>query len=641
MKISKILFISTIVFITTTTGIILEQISSGGIFSTVSLSVVINDDKNDFRVIPFRKSVKGYYQAFDSTAEKNQWVVTKGTTAEIGLILEKSRLRDLNKVQIEIGLQKFKFESTEILSWEIIDAPSTIIGSTPKDIFLKVPSVVFSPSLLRSFLPIINWNIQFSFIGIIIFISLCIVFILLLYYFSTLQGTTNLFFQKDAFNSYTIYALPFIGFGFSLYLIFTFASSLFWMDQIALISTLEHWESDDLQFSHLWEQHNEHRVFTTKVVFMLLTFVKPFNNYLMTGVGQFFQLIAALLIVKAFMKSPVNKNTSKVKILISVFIVSAIIFSPAHIENTIFPFHQQWHLSFLGSVLTCYGASQNKSAYSRSFAFWFGLILWFLSSPSWIVVIPTIFTWRLYDHILNENRIILNDFIRREWRSFSVLIFVSMILLAFYFTNWHSVADRSFLVALTRPVAVSKFFFSVLGNQIPLPYLSTLAGVGIFSISIFCLWYNAFKRRVIQNDIIILFIIISWGLAFITAVGRVDGGSPIYSRYVNMSSLIWIACLYIAFTNFEKLSYLVNRVIVTICISLLSVQLLFGFYMGNSYKKQVEIDYALLKKSLKEKDASALKYSMIYSNLDKKDTRDKILSQYQWLINNGYFELKK
>lgn len=299
-------------------------------------------------------------------------------------------------------------------------------------------------------------------------------------------------------------------------------------------------------FNDFFSQHNEHRLFFPRIIFVILAFASKWN----IKIELFCSIFLAILIFLLFYKiSDFNrKNTSDRLFHVTNILICYLTFSYSQWENWLWGFQIALfliNLCLIGAifVITCLpNISLNKRiaiaailCFIASFSSAHGLL-------TWLALVPAI--------IFSKDNLKDNIKIITIWMG---LFFLSGFIYSIGYVKPGGHPSLSFL--LQSPLAGINYFFSLLGS--PLLAITINPNISIFiGLIIFTLWviiniytYINHKKAFIQNFIpwfsLGLFVIL---FDCVTTVGRVGFGLPqsLSSRYTTIGVLLIISLIQIS-----------------------------------------------------------------------------------------------
>lgn len=534
-------------------------------------------------------------------------------------------LSPLGKLTIEFNeTDKFIFQIDAIeRNWHKAVLPEQVKTYEGMSIF-EVPSKVMASSTLHKIYPIINWSLlNFSFSGLFIII-LASVFLTPIIFIATTK-TQSL---SNRYSGSIPFIIPVLGFVASCFFISQYGVNFYWMDSLAFYNLASLNEADKINWQALWAQHNEHRILLVRIIYLFISIWKPFNLLILTYVNQLLILIATLFLIFKI------KNLKKSNTVLLSLLTTYFFFTPAHMENTLLPFHGQWHGFMIGSVLVLVIASDQKY-FMKSALLWVGLFAAYASMPTWVCLPMTIISAMFIENISIGGEKIQKS----QLKHFFMFGCITILMFAYYMKGWVPVSVSPLDGFFTDTKRFFIFFFQMLGNQISQPQIAMLSGFIIFSFGLWLIYKKIQGKIYFPTFLLYLFFFsINWSL--ITAIGRSTAGSAAISRYAFISTGIWLSILSVILLNWNIFPGIIKKVYVFGLLVLFSLQNLIGFSNGRGIYRVVSSDFELVKKAMLTNNPAFLKHSQINPTIDLVNNakiREDLLSQYKFLIAKGYW----
>lgn len=278
----------------------------------------------------------------------------------------------------------------------------------------------------------------------------------------------------------------------------------------------------------LWEQHNEHRIVLSKLLFLI-------NMYLANGTTPFLEIIELGLAASMACLLVLFSQKIVAGPLLSILNLSiiALCFSMGQEQNFSSVFQSQFFLVYVLPLMCMYFAHravQDGRDHWRNFAIsTVCAVLSALSMANGVFAVPMLLVYGILMNI--------------GWRRIAILVMVSALVFVTYLYNYHSVQGHTDpLTAIRHPIALLEFVCVYMGH-------SMLVGFVIILASIYAFGYYLSKRKSHSAETALLgfigFVILS---AFITALGRVGFGQDAArsSRYAT-PAIAMIASLFILY----------------------------------------------------------------------------------------------
>ncbi len=324
------------------------------------------------------------------------------------------------------------------------------------------------------------------------------------------------------------------------------------MDQWNFVSILGKFYQGTLSIRDLWLQHNEHRLVFPQIVMLLLAEVSRWNiSYELA-----FSLFLAVGILSILVWQIRNTETRlQVRLRWLLPIVSVMVFSLAQGENWLWGFELQVFMNVLAVVagLVLLGQPAHRWAFFgaillgiiATYSFANGVLYWFLG-------LFTLLLLAIDDRRLRTSRLVL-------WAATAILTIGS------YMYDYHTPGQHpSLLVALQQPLLYLQYVLVYLGIPVTVGSSQCVAyglacdqvaavavAAGVSGLVLFGLIIAWLARRIPPTVLAPYIGIGLYGVlsAFLTGIGRVGFGidQAMASRYVTISSLMWIALVSMLF----------------------------------------------------------------------------------------------
>lgn len=345
-------------------------------------------------------------------------------------------------------------------------------------------------------------------------------------------------FPKTKILLLVAYSLPVI-------LVFWFVSTFsvnvpYWIDEWQQVEFFEKIYRGTANFGDFFEQHNEHRIFFPKIIFIILALSSKWNIKLET----YFSLLLALvnfLILYRIAICTYNKD-NKILFHLFNFTICIVNFSLIQSENWLWGFQIAWFLIntclllavFILTVPTNLHPNSRLSLASlccfiASFSLAHGLL-------SWLALLPSVY--------LVEGR--------SKQKKIRVLVWIVLFVfcVAIYSIGYEkpSTLPNIFFI-FQQPLIASEYFFSIIGFSLGKnswnPIITGLIILLLFS------FFNIFCFKHYQSEFVnkaVPWLSLGWFailFALMTTVGRSGFGveQATSSRYVTVSILLVISCL--------------------------------------------------------------------------------------------------
>ena len=320
-----------------------------------------------------------------------------------------------------------------------------------------------------------------------------------------------------------------------------FSSIPFWDMWNGTLGFVQRFEDDPR--GALFEQHNEHRIVLTRLLFLL--------EYKVFGGSSLFLIVVnylcAIAICTTFWRSLIVINrdrTPKLHVAVAGLLLTAWLFLWAQHENLTWAFQSQFFLAQLVPLFACLALGR-AILENSPFGLWFliAVVAGFVSlgtMANGVAALP----------LLAVGAAVF----RMGWVRFGILTVAAVFSVALYFNGYHSISGHGSLSEslLTDPIGLLAFVFRYLGS--PFYYIfgmnrvahliAILAGASmVFVAAGICLQVLRGRRLHHVSSGLLLFIVFVGFTAFVTAGGRLMIGDNVAfaSRYTTPALMAWAA----------------------------------------------------------------------------------------------------
>ena len=289
------------------------------------------------------------------------------------------------------------------------------------------------------------------------------------------------------------------------------------------------------EWQALWDAHNEHRIFLTKLLFLA-------DLNLLDGTTRFLWIVNLVLaglitlILLAFLR---EVPQGKAFVWMPAFLV-AVSFSELQKENFYWSFQSQFFLAFLLPFAALYFALLSLTRPDRSTAYFAastGLgILSIGSMANGIFALPVLAVYALLT--------------RMSWQRVALLAVLSVVGFLVYFHGLPDKADSPSVLQVLqeKPSRFIRYVFTYLGGPFGKlgKIVATLAGLFLVVLAVRAAWRHIPRGRASAAEIALLgfmgYILLT---ALVTAIGRVNFGvgQATSSRYATPNVMNWCALL--------------------------------------------------------------------------------------------------
>jgi hypothetical protein len=332
-----------------------------------------------------------------------------------------------------------------------------------------------------------------------------------------------------------------------LFMIFTSVDTPY-EDQWDIVPIIEKSINGNLTFNDLFSQHNEHRIFFPKLVMIQLAKLTSWQiGYelilnVILGIG-----ICIILLYQIHKTSYFSKYGS-----INILLPLAALFtlSVNQWENWLWGFQMQIFMAVLLVILGIILITQSGLSGRRIvLAFFLGIIALYSFSNAIIFLILCPFVIIVHPD--------LKGMTRKKIIYIGLWIAASIILLASYLYGYHTPASHgSLLDFLMKPLEFICFILKYIGASLSGLNRNALV-LGAFGIVVlFITIFRLIKYKIRLKIVLPYLAMISYSLlsAVLTGIGRINGGSPMSSRYRTISNIFWIGLIVLIFIVWKKSS---------------------------------------------------------------------------------------
>ena len=335
-------------------------------------------------------------------------------------------------------------------------------------------------------------------------------------------------------------------------------------------------KSSQGDWSVWWQQHNEHRIILSKILFWMdinwfggLSMFLIAINYLIVFVSA----LTLCLIFKAYSNEPLRRST----ILLEIFIFGWL-FQWMQYQNFVWGFQSQFLLVQLLPLCAFFFLAKSDPSpinFDRNFliACAFG-VLSIGTMANGLIVLPMMIVYSLYT--------------KQSKYRIGLLLILALVCMYFYLADYKSPGNHGsfFSTAMHDPWGLAKYAFVYLGS--PFYYLSRELGISValFSGVIFIIFYVTIVSQTVfcvaRNPIkiaLLFYIAFLVFTALITGGGRLIFGlqQALDSRYTTPAIMAWTSLLILyspaILIAIKKLRVIGKIVIISICLIILSLQI--------------------------------------------------------------------
>jgi hypothetical protein len=308
-----------------------------------------------------------------------------------------------------------------------------------------------------------------------------------------------------------------------------------------------------------WEQHNEHRIFLTRLLFWIdlrifkgsVIFLIVLNYILAATISCVFILIA-----KTELKERIKLSTL---ICYSLFII-ALSFSWMQMENFTWGFQSQFFLVFLLPMVAFYNLYKSSQCESDIKFFLISCIAGIASAGTMANGVLTLPIMTILSFILKFNK-----------KKIVCLFSISLLVLFLYFYNFSWISYHASIrdSVFNHPLELLKYFFIYLGG--PFYYLTRgreivalLAGIFMSANFIYFIYINIKKNNSTSLQWVLLAFIFYIHLSIsATAGARLGISSSLTSRYMTPALMAW-SSLFILYALNVRSEYKLTPILILI-----------------------------------------------------------------------------
>jgi hypothetical protein len=324
----------------------------------------------------------------------------------------------------------------------------------------------------------------------------------------------------------------------------------------------------------LLTQHNEHRIFWTKILFFIENNLFDGTGYFLIAMNFVFAACIYFALIKLWHLFRPSGTSSFITFLITVF-SGFVSFSLLQIENLGWEFQSQFFLAYLLPLLLfvfLFAKSQHGNLSLGNF-----VILWFVAGASVVTMGNGILAMPILGFVL---------LLQKKWVLSGVSFASSLVFVLLYTSGYQAPGHHSsFDSLITNPVGVISHFVYFLGNPIGalIPSNEFLGGF-VFGFGLFvgitnvvCFSYILFSKSIIYKFAPLLGVnLYLLGSAFLVAIGRNEFGvgQALAGRYSTPALLLIVTTIILvsALTKSRLSRTLVGTSILVMTVFLVMVQ---------------------------------------------------------------------
>lgn len=334
------------------------------------------------------------------------------------------------------------------------------------------------------------------------------------------------------------------------YLIFTISRYGFkfpYYDQWDLVPFLVKPSEQPLTFTELFTQHNEHRPFFPRLIWLNMARLTNWDISYELALNIILGISIFTLLLVQLKKTAIKISFPNLYFLIP--LISILIFSLSQWQNWAWGWQISLFISILASVFGLFALTNFPSSSK-----WFitSLLMGIVAVFSFASGISYLVTGLLVTAIYPKDKI--------HKLNIKMLIWITLgtILLILYFLNFHKPNHHPPYASFQTAKDFIVYFFIYLGSPLA-AFIAPLAFVLGICCLILALYLPIVLVKFINFEVLLPYIslsVFSIISALITDFGRVGYGSThaITSRYISLSTLIWISNIVLMYLLIHKLS---------------------------------------------------------------------------------------
>jgi hypothetical protein len=315
-------------------------------------------------------------------------------------------------------------------------------------------------------------------------------------------------------------------------------------------------EEGSISLKTLFSQHNEHRIFFPRIVFIMIGRLSQMNMKVYMLVSQ--MLVAVIYFALCTFINNIDKGKIKYPMML---LIGFLLYSPVQYANQLLGFQVGFYMVDVFAVLSIFFMHKSVNTGEKDLRF---LILSILCAiVSSFSSIQGLLVWFAVDfvYVLHYRKNVLKSMRFRIWNLFTVSSWV------LYFLNYHKPGNvPSLLSILKNPKESIQYVLCIVGHPLFIDRYS-LYVYGLLTIIVCLIILFIFIKHNDKSDFMSISLIVFGSLVAVSiTVGRVGFGvwQALSSRYTTFTLNIVIgSCLFI----FNKrLSFSASKTIITIVV---------------------------------------------------------------------------
>lgn len=328
-----------------------------------------------------------------------------------------------------------------------------------------------------------------------------------------------------------------------LYFIARYSVNIPYMDQWdGMIELLSAMKDGSLSFSHLWTQHNEHRLFFPKLIMISLASISHWNVVWEQYFSIFIQCCTLILILDISNKTLPSRGNSQSHLF--KIVISILLFSMVQYENWCWGWQLQIFLNLFSVSFAVWAVARWGAGRRGLFFALTGSVIATYSFANGMLIWIVIFLILL---LLKPSKASLPV----------VWLIIFLIMLTLYLFNYEKPGYHSGLTSLMdNPLNFITFILCYIGSPFGrwlglwASFFFGILGTSAFIFLFVCLFKS--NRENFEKSLpwagIIIYVLLT---AIMTGIGRSGFGAEqaLFSRYTTFSLLFWIALYAILLQN--------------------------------------------------------------------------------------------
>jgi ABC-2 type transport system permease protein len=365
---------------------------------------------------------------------------------------------------------------------------------------------------------------------------------------STTLGNLLLFIRGNK-NFFVVSAIVALIISIFLY-VSIFGVNVLYLDEWSFASLVKKYQTEGISFSFLFKQHNEHRIFFPKLLYIAVLPVSQMNSKMLMFFNAFLVLIEFFCF---FWMAKKQFNISLSNIPFWIIIIPLFVFNFRQWQNLLWAFQVAFYMVLIFAIISLFFIDKCWSSVTKHLRF-----LYFVLAILSAVIATFSSAMGFLVWIAGAIQIFIRNSDKPKYKNWIfVLIWIVFAVSAFYFYNkgLNSNIFQDIQYALTHPFSFFHFFFSFI-SLTSVHSLSIIAfpiGVILFFISIFVLYKTYKNKRLNENSFWIAVYTFSLLFSLLTTLGRcpVSFEYTDRSRYTIFTVLLIISTFMMFYDNYR------------------------------------------------------------------------------------------